>query len=383
MPENWQEGGFALYVHWPFCQAKCPYCDFNSHVRREIDQDLWLAAYLGELERSAVETRQCRLRSIFFGGGTPSLMEPHVVAAVIDRATRLWRVANDLEITLEANPASSDAARFAGYRTAGVNRLSLGIQALNDADLWQLGRLHTAAEAMAAFDLARSTFCRVSCDLIYARPGQSLNAWEAELRTMLGHAPGHLSLYQLTIEPETAYGRLHRSGRLTGLPTDSLAAGMYRLTNALCEDGGLPAYEVSNHARPGCESRHNLVYWRMGDYVGIGPGAHGRLTVNGTRLATETERNPEKWLSAARAGNGESGRETIPPEAQALEYLLMGLRLSEGISLARHARLAGKPLDPARLDWMCLEGLLTIEGDRLHATPRGREVLDRLILELS
>ncbi len=376
-------GGFALYLHWPFCKAKCPYCDFNSHVRARIDQTEWRDAYLAEIDRAASQTPGRTLRSIFFGGGTPSLMEPGLVDAILDRATRRWRVANDMEITLEANPTSVEAGRFLAYRAAGVNRISLGLQALNDSDLLRLGRQHSAAEGLAAYDLARETFERVSCDLIYARQDQTLPAWEAELCALLRRKPDHLSLYQLTIEDGTAFGSLHKAGKLRGLPDEDLAAEMYQLTGQIAAGAGLYPYEVSNYARPGAESRHNLVYWHMGDYVGIGPGAHGRLTLAGQRFATETHLVPESWLAAVKAGSGEVSRETLRPADQADEYLMMGLRLAEGISVVRHRHLSGKALDPERIAWLTDSGLIACHGDRLAATDAGRLLLNRIILELS
>ena len=378
------DGGFALYVHWPFCKAKCPYCDFNSHVRDGIDQTAWQAAYLSELDRAAAETGGRILRSVFFGGGTPSLMEPGLVAAVLDRVARHWRFENDLEVTLEANPTSVEANRFRGYRAAGVNRLSIGLQALNDDDLRRLGRQHLASEALAGFDLARSVFPRVSADLIYGRQHQSLPAWEAELRSLLGRKPDHLSLYQLTIEDGTAFGSLHKAGKLRGLPDEDLSAEMYLATTQICADAGLQAYEVSNYALPGSESRHNLVYWRMGDYLGIGPGAHGRLTLDGTRYATSTHRSPEKWLAGIRdSRSGETPREVLTRRDQADEYLMMSLRLAEGTEISRYRALAGAPLNAKALALAQESGLLRVDGDRLTATPDGRLLLNRLVLELS
>ena len=383
-PQNWQAGGFALYVHWPFCASKCPYCDFNSHVRSRIDQRGWCRAYLSEIDRLASETRGRVLGSIFFGGGTPSLMEPEAVAAIIAAARRHWMPANDIEVTLEANPTSVEAGRFAAYADAGVNRLSLGVQALDDAALARLGRRHSASDAMAAYELARRIFPRTSCDLIYARPDQSLASWRDELDRILRRDPAHLSLYQLTIEPGTTFGALHARGRLRGLPPDSLAADMYVLTQELCTGAGLAAYEVSNHAMPGEECRHNLVYWRMGDYLGIGPGAHGRMTCGGRRIATSTLRNPEAWLDAVNhGGSGELAREVLAAHEVALEYLMMALRLAEGVSITRHASLGGALPDSARLEPLVNDGLLTLDGDRLRATAAGRLVLDALILELA
>ncbi|MFE3835835.1 radical SAM family heme chaperone HemW [Pseudogemmobacter sonorensis] len=383
-PDDWQEGGFALYLHWPFCKAKCPYCDFNSHVRPRIDQAEWRDAYLAELDRAATETGGRILRSVFFGGGTPSLMAPETVAAILDRVSRHWRLANDLEVTLEANPTSVEASRFAAYRAGGVNRVSLGLQALNDADLRRLGRQHSAAEGLAALDLAQSIFERTSCDLIYARQDQSLDAWAGELRDLLARRPDHISLYQLTIEEGTAFARLHDAGKLRGLPDEDLAADMYDLTRDLCAEAGLFDYEVSNYAVEGAESRHNLVYWRMGDYLGIGPGAHGRLTLDNTRYATNTHRNPEMWLKSQRErGHGEVSRETIDRPSQALEYLMMCLRLTEGLSLSRYAALNRKPPASDKLKELEAAGLILQEGDRLRATQAGRLLLNRLVLDIS
>jgi putative oxygen-independent coproporphyrinogen III oxidase len=381
--EDWENGGFAVYVHWPFCKAKCPYCDFNSHVRASIDQDAWLLAYLTEIDRVAAETAPRLVRSVFFGGGTPSTMEPKVVSAILDRIAARWSLTNDIEITLEANPTSADAERFAGYATAGVNRLSLGLQSLNDTDLRRLGRQHTAAEALSALNLSKSVFARVSCDLIYARQHQSLTDWEQELSQLLALSPDHASLYQLTIEDGTAFGDLHKRKKLRGLPTEDLAADMYDLTTQLCADAGLGAYEVSNYAKPGLESRHNLVYWRMGDYAGIGPGAHGRLTIDGRRVATETLRNPEVWLAAADSGSGESLREALSPRDQALEYLMMSLRLAEGCDIARINALSADLLNISGVESLATGGLITLTDNILKATPAGRLVLNQLFLGLT
>lgn len=380
--EDWRNGGFGLYVHWPFCQAKCPYCDFNSHVTAKIDQNDWVRAYLAELDRLSEQLSGRVLNSIFFGGGTPSLMQPETVAAVISRAREIWPFANDIEISLEANPGSVEAGRFGGYRDAGVNRVSMGIQALNDADLRRLGRIHSVAEARAAFDIARSCFDRVSFDLIYARQGQTLAAWQAELREALSMAIDHLSLYQLTIEEGTAFGDRYARGKLRNLPADDTAADMYQATQEICAAHGMHGYEISNHARPGAESRHNQIYWRYGDYAGIGPGAHGRLTLNGVRHATETHLAPGAWLQAVAAGNGESLREALASEDAASEYLMMGMRLSEGLDIARYAQLAGRDLPQARLRGLADLGMVTISGDRLSATDQGRAVLNAVLREL-
>jgi len=382
LADDWRNGGFGLYVHWPFCEAKCPYCDFNSHVSREIDQKQWLNAYLSELKRSAIETPDRVLNTIFFGGGTPSLMDPATVSAVIDEARALWHPANDMEITLEANPGSVEAGRFAAYRDAGVNRISMGVQALNDEDLRRLGRIHSVAEARAAFDIARNCFERVSFDLIYARQHQTLDAWRGELTEALSMAVDHLSLYQLTIEEGTAFGDRYAIGKLRGLPEDDSAADMYLATQEICDAHGLPAYEVSNHARPGAESQHNLIYWRYGDYVGIGPGAHGRITSKGRKYATETYLSPAKWLSAVSDGSGEKERNLLTAEDQANEYLMMCLRIADGLDVDRYHSLSGSPLTRRKLDYLSEIGMLTQTGNYLRATPNGRAVLNAVIREL-
>ncbi|WP_245514006.1 radical SAM family heme chaperone HemW [Antarcticimicrobium luteum] len=382
MDEDWRNGGFGLYVHWPFCQAKCPYCDFNSHVSREIDQSAWVRAYLSEIARVAEETPGRVLTSIFFGGGTPSLMAPETVAAVIDAARAHWPFSNDIEITLEANPGSVEVGRFAGYRDAGVNRVSMGIQALNDADLRRLGRIHTVAEARAALDVARSCFDRVSFDLIYARQDQTMDAWRTELTEALEMALDHLSLYQLTIEQGTAFGDRYNAGRLRGLPDDDLSADMYLVTQELCAKYGLPAYEVSNHAAPGAESRHNLIYWRYGDYAGIGPGAHGRITQGAVRYATESIRAPAAWLQAVSRGTGECVRMPLSPQDQGSEYLMMGMRLREGLDIERYAHLSGWPLPQPRIDRLLELGMIRISDRRVMATDAGRPVLNAILRDL-
>ncbi len=381
--ETWQIGGFGLYVHWPFCQSKCPYCDFNSHVVASIDHDAWLNAYVAEIDRYAAETPDRVLSSIYFGGGTPSLMEPATVAAIIARAAERWTFANDIEITLEANPGSIEARNFAGYKAAGVNRISIGIQALNDTDLKRLGRLHSVSEAKQALTLAKSLFDRVSFDLIYARQDQSLVAWQTELEGALSFAPDHLSLYQLTIEPGTAFGARFEAGKLRGLPEEDLATDMFFLTQDLCNAAGLPAYEVSNHARPGQESQHNLIYWRSGDWVGIGPGAHGRMTLGGTRLATETALAPARWLSSATGGHGEHQRSIIPRDEQVTEFLLMGLRTVEGIDLKRLQDHYETALNANKINELHDLGLISVADQRLQATDRGRPVLNGILRELA
>ncbi|MFO1073232.1 MAG: radical SAM family heme chaperone HemW [Geminicoccaceae bacterium] len=386
LPPAQADGGFALYVHWPFCKAKCPYCDFNSHVRAGVDQARWARALTAELDHVAALTPERELRSIFFGGGTPSLMAPATVAAVIEAAEQRWRWAPGIEITLEANPTSVEADKFAGFRAAGVNRLSIGVQALNDADLRRLGREHDVAEALAAVELAARSFARFSFDLIYARPGQTVAAWTAELKRALTHAVGHLSLYQLTFEPGTPFHALMREGRLTPLDEDTQGS-LYEATQEVLAAAGLPAYEISNHARPGEESRHNLVYWRYGDYAGIGPGAHGRLTLAKERVGTRTLRQPERWLAAVeRQGHGEEPREPILPEAQLTELLMMGLRLVEGVPVARIEAIAGRPLRTAisapALERFLAADLLRLEAGRLRATAAGRQRLEAILRRL-
>jgi oxygen-independent coproporphyrinogen-3 oxidase len=382
LDQDWQNGGFGLYIHWPFCQAKCPYCDFNSHVSNIIDQKQWLKSYLLELDRVAAETSGRVLNSVFFGGGTPSLMDPDIVAEILAKVRTLWPTANDLEITLEANPGSVEAGRFAAYRQGGISRVSMGVQALNNRDLQRLGRIHSVDEAKAAFEIARTTFERVSFDLIYARQNQTLEAWKAELREALGLAIDHLSLYQLTIEAGTAFGDRYAKGKLRGLPEDDDAADMYQITAEICADAGLEGYEVSNYAKPGSESRHNLIYWRYGDYIGIGPGAHGRITINGQRYATESIRNPNKWLDAVEGGAAENIRRAIARPDQADEMMMMGLRLSEGVDLRRWENLSGRSLNPDVLDHLQNIGMIACSGDRLYATQDGRMVLNTLLAEI-
>jgi len=377
--EDWQNGGFGLYVHWPFCAAKCPYCDFNSHVAGEVDHDRWKEAYLREIDCVSENLGGRVLRTVFFGGGTPSLMAPDTVAAIIGKIRQVWPVANDLEVTLEANPGSVEAGRFAAYADAGVSRLSMGLQALNDEDLRRLGRLHTVAESRQAFDIAKEYFSRVSFDLIYARQHQTVAEWRAELREALSMAVDHLSLYHLTIEPGTAFGERYATGRLSGLPDEETGAAMYEATQDICEGAGMPAYEISNHAGPGAESRHNLIYWRYGDYAGIGPGAHGRLTIGGQRYATEAWAQPDRWLAAAAAGSGDKSATALSPQEQAEEYLMMGLRIAEGLDLDRYRRLAGRDLPPDTLDHLAEIGTISRDGARIHATSRGRMVLNAVI----
>ncbi len=383
LAEDWRAGGFGLYVHWPFCAAKCPYCDFNSHVAAAIDQQRWLAAYRTEIARLGAELPGRVLNSIFLGGGTPSLMAPETVFGVIEAARAAWSFANDIEITLEANPTSVETGRLRAYAAAGVNRVSMGVQALNDDDLRRLGRMHSAADARAAFDIARDCFTRVSFDLIYARQDQDRAHWRQELRQALAMAVDHLSAYQLTIEPGTAFGARHARGGLRGLPDDDLSADMYLDTQEICAHAGLPAYEISNHARPGAESRHNLLYWRQGDWAAVGPGAHGRLTLATGRWASEAHRAPGAWLEAVETGgSGDCGRELLTLSDRALEYLLMSLRLVEGMQISRY-QAHGARLPGQRIDDLAGLGLITRQGDRLAATATGRPVLNAILRELA
>jgi putative oxygen-independent coproporphyrinogen III oxidase len=381
--EDWKHAGFGLYIHWPFCQSKCPYCDFNSHVAARIDQSRWLQAFEAEIDRIGALTQGRILNTVFFGGGTPSLMEAATVQGILDRIRATWTLANDVEITLEANPGSVEAARFDGYAKAGVNRVSLGIQSLDPEDLRRLGRMHTVDEAAKAIAIAKSTFDRVSIDLIYARQNQTLPAWRDELHRALDFGTSHLSLYQLTIEDGTVFGQMHAKNLLKGLPEEDLSADMFELTQEITRAAGLPAYEVSNHARPGDESRHNLIYWRMGDYAGIGPGAHGRLTVDSARFATEAERQPTPWLNRTltRPGSAETS-DRVAREDRAAEYLMFALRLKEGASLSRFEALAGIPLATAPLAEMTSLGFLHHDDDRIHTTETGVIVLNGILRAL-
>ncbi|OCC06469.1 coproporphyrinogen III oxidase [Labrys sp. WJW] len=379
------EPGFGVYVHWPFCLAKCPYCDFNSHVRTGgVDQAGYVEAYLKEIAHMAAIAPGRQVQSIFFGGGTPSLMEPKTVGAILDAIGGAWTIAPDAEISLEANPTSVDATRFAGYRAAGVNRVSLGVQAMNDADLKRLGRMHSVAEAMAAVEIAAKSFERYSFDLIYARPDQQPRDWQAELDQAIDRAAEHLSLYQLTIEPDTMYERLVAAGKLIPMP-DEDARVLFDITRETCERRGLPAYEISNHARPGAECRHNLVYWRYGEYAGIGPGAHGRLIdAEGVRRALSTERSPEKWLAGVRErGHGLVDDQALTADQQGDEMLLMGLRLAEGIDLTRLARLRGRPMAEATLTGLQQNGMIERRDDRVRVTRAGFPLLDAVVAELA
>lgn len=376
---------FGVYVHWPFCLAKCPYCDFNSHVRHEKpDETRYARAIARELAYVKEQVASREVTSIFFGGGTPSLMQPSTVQSVLDEIARHWTIARDAEITLEANPTSVEAERFRGYRAAGVNRVSLGVQALDDVSLKNLGRMHSASEALAAVEVARANFPRISFDLIYARPDQSPDAWRAELTKALTFAPEHLSLYQLTIEPGTAFELLHRAGKLV-TPDPDTARALWDVTQELCEARGMPAYEISNHAKAGAESRHNLVYWRYQEYAGVGPGAHGRIGADGARIATSTEKHPERWLAhVEERGHGLVEEEKLSLIEQADEMLVMGLRLAEGIDVARFEKLTGVSLSPERVSFLESEGLIE-RGDnaRLRVTPSGFPLLDAIVADLA
>ena len=376
---------FGLYIHWPFCLSKCPYCDFNSHVRHAaIDEARFLRAYETEIAATAARIPDRTISTIFFGGGTPSLMQPSSVAAILDAAGKHWTMAPDVEVTLEANPTSVEAERFRGFRAAGVNRVSLGVQALDDGALKELGRLHSAQEALDAVAIARSAFDRYSFDLIYARGGQTIESWKAELKRAIGEAAEHLSLYQLTIEPETPFFGLHAAGKLK-LPDNDLARDFYDATQEICGAHGLPAYEISNHARAGAECRHNLVYWRGHDYAGIGPGAHGRLDIGGRRYATATEKRPEAWLMRVETnGHGLVVDEALTSEERADEFLLMGLRLAEGIDPVRYERIAGRPLDEKRIALLRAEGAVeTTPRGHLRVTQACFPVLDAVVADLA
>ena len=376
---------FGVYVHWPFCLSKCPYCDFNSHVRHGgVDEVRFLRAYETEIAATAARAPDRTVSTIFFGGGTPSLMQPSSVQTILDCIAEHWSVAPDVEVTLEANPTSVEANRFRGFRTAGVNRFSLGVQSLDDAALKELGRLHSAQEALDAVAIARSIFDRYSFDLIYARPQQSRDAWANELKRAIVEAAEHLSLYQLTIEPDTPFFGLHKAGKLP-VPDEDLARDLYDLTQEICADANLPAYEISNHARPGAECRHNLVYWRGQDYAGVGPGAHGRLTIDGRRVATETEKRPEAWLMRVETNRtGVTVSEKLTAGETADEYLLMGLRLAEGIDLDRYNTLSGRTLDPKRISILRDEGAVETTADgRLRVTQSGFPLLDAVVADLA
>ena len=379
------QNAFGVYVHWPFCLSKCPYCDFNSHVRHTaIDEERFARAFAREIATTAARAPGRTVTSIFFGGGTPSLMKPQTVGAILDAIGRHWTIDKAVEISLEANPTSVEATRFAGYRAAGVNRVSLGVQALDDTSLKALGRMHSAQEALDAVAIARRAFDRYSFDLIYARPGQSADAWTRELEVAISEAAEHLSLYQLTIEEGTPFFGLHRAGKLK-TPDEDLARQLYDVTQDVCAAHGLPSYEISNHARPGAECRHNLVYWRGQEYAGIGPGAHGRLDIGGIRHATATDKRPEAWLTRVEDdGHGIATEDLLDSEQRADEFLLMGLRLAEGIDPQRYAALAGRPLDPHRIAALKDDGAIVMDDSgRLRVTQDGFPLLDAVVADLA
>jgi putative oxygen-independent coproporphyrinogen III oxidase len=380
-----EQKAFGVYVHWPFCLSKCPYCDFNSHVRHTaIDEERFARAFAREIEITAARVPGRDVASIFLGGGTPSLMQPQTVGAILDAIGKHWRVAPGAEVTLEANPTSVEATRFAGYRAAGVNRVSLGVQALDDISLKELGRLHSAREALDAVAIARKSFERYSFDLIYARPEQTPAMWADELKLAISEAAEHLSLYQLTIEEGTPFFGLHAAGKLK-TPDESRARALYDVTQEVCARHDLPAYEISNHARAGAECRHNLVYWRGQEYAGIGPGAHGRLDIGGARHATATEKRPEAWLMRVEAnGHGVVTDDVLNREERADEFLLMGLRLKEGIDPERYTALSGRAIDPRRIAVLREEGAIAVDADgRLRVTPTGFPVLDAVVADLA
>jgi len=383
MRKDGTRAGFGIYIHWPFCASKCPYCDFNSHVQAVESPDDWATAFVSELNRYHQETSYSTVNSVFFGGGTPSLMPPKIVDSVLHAISERWTLTDNAEITLEANPTSVEAGRFSGYQSAGVNRISVGIQSLNDLSLRKLGRLHTAKEGLNAIEIAQSVFRRVSFDLIYARQNQTLDAWRAELAQALSLGTDHLSLYQLTIESGTAFGKLHEAGKLPGLPDDNFGADLFDMTQEMCSSRGLPAYEISNHAKHGQESEHNLIYWRGGDYIGVGPGAHGRIRVDGRRVATDTFKNPGQWLKAALGGNGENSRVVLNKNEQAIEYILMSLRLTEGLCLERLSEFGPFPFLSSVFKE--LQGYDLIEKTRsgYTTTPRGRLILNTVIEKIT
>lgn len=383
LPEDWQHGGFGLYIHWPFCQSKCPYCDFNSHVKKAVNQKEWAQAYCSEIKRVGEITGSKLLKSIYFGGGTPSLMDPETVDIILTKVRETWVLSNNIEITLEANPTSVESGRFSGYKDAGVNRVSIGVQALNDLDLRKLGRLHTVADARKAFDTAGKVFDRISFDLIYARQDQTLEDWRLELTDALKMSADHLSLYQLTIETGTAFGDRLAAGGLHGLPQENLSADMYDITQELTTKAGFNAYEVSNHAQSGSESRHNLIYWQAGDYAGIGPGAHGRLTIDNKRVATEAISNPALWINSVNKNNsGDLSYTSLSTNEHADEYLMMGLRITDGIDIARYENISGNQINSNKINYLKDINMVVIHDNRLRATTQGRPLLNAIIREL-
>ena len=383
MRDNWERAGFGIYIHWPFCEAKCPYCDFNSHVSSEIDQKAWANAYLREITNSYRFTSNMVLSTIFFGGGTPSLMFAETVHKILSHIKSLWKVSDNLEVTLEANPSSVETSKFTEYKSAGINRVSIGVQSLDNNSLKYLGRLHTSQEALKAIEVGKSTFDRVSFDLIYSRQNQLINDWEAELLAALSLGVNHISLYQLTIEDGTAFGDRLKIGKLPGLPSDGKSADMYSITQDITATHGLPQYEISNHATSGEESQHNLIYWRGGDYVGIGPGAHGRYDANNKRWATVKTKDPTSWLTQVKKlGNGEESRVALTKSDQALEYLLMSARLSEGVDLNLIKSLDLHLINQEKLSNLIETGFVYISNDRMFVTNSGRTVLNSILSEI-
>lgn len=379
---DWKNAGFGIYIHWPFCQSKCPYCDFNSHVSKNVNNIDWKKAYLSELKRYHSETSDRQVDSIFFGGGTPSLMDPNTVSSIVDQIAKLWGVKANVEISLEANPSSVEAQKFLDFRDAGVNRVSIGVQALNDTDLKKLGRLHSVDEALEAISIGRKVFNRTSFDLIYARQEQTIKDWKTELKLALSFEPDHLSLYQLTIEPNTAFGKLFKNGKLLGLPEEDVSSELYHITEEICSSNGLLPYEISNYSKPMHQSIHNKIYWNYGDYIGVGPGAHGRITNSKGRFATQNYSNPEKWLIHAHESSGENLRTCISKADQAEEMVMMGLRLNSGISKNRYQTLSGKKFNEKNLTNLINDDLVLVDRGYIKATQNGKAVLNSLILNL-
>lgn len=379
---DWKNSGFGIYLHWPYCESKCPYCDFNSYVEKNVNWYEWELSFLSQLGFYYQETGDRKVNSIFFGGGTPSLMNPKLVSNIINHISNLWGFEDTVEITLEANPSSVESRRFAEFKAAGVNRVSIGVQALNNIDLKKLGRLHSVQDALNAIEIGKDTFDRVSFDLIYARQDQKLQDWELELKKALTLEPDHLSLYQLTIEPNTTFGNLKEKGKLSGLPDENLGGDLYHLTNNLCYKFGLNPYEVSNYSRKNHESVHNKIYWNYGDYLGVGPGAHGRITTQKGRFATQNYYSPIKWQKNALNNAGESIRTLINGKDQADEMAMMGLRLNSGFSKERYFRLSGKKLNEKTLTFLISDNLITVENNFIKATAQGRVVLNSLILNI-
>lgn len=374
---------FGIYFHWPFCEARCPYCDFNTYAEVGYDQETWKSAYLRQLDTYAATTERQPCDTVFFGGGTPSLLQPRIIAAILDRIDQLWRLASDAEITLEANPSSTESAKFARYSNAGINRISIGVQSLNDTDLKRLGRMHSVTEAKTAFEIAANQFSQVSVDLMFGRQFQRLANWQQELDDIMQWGAQHLSLYQLTIEPKTVFGLRHQAGRLEGLPNDALAAEMQLAAAAICHQYGYYQYEISNYAQLGYESRHNLIYWRCHDFLGIGPGAHGRLTIDGQRISTETYLLPNKWLEAvSTTGCGEVRRTKLTKQEIATEYLMMSLRLTEGTNLSRLQKYCKEILNNNALNQLLEHKFVEIKDNHLKVTNSGRLVLNSIISTL-